>query len=231
MNFYAHIKIMYKRIKAKLKGLNFWKTIYANFAYLPWSVAYRFPIFIYGRVELRNVRRGGIVFRTSKIMPGMFRFGAPIMDVQPKSVISVLNIKGTCYIDGNVCIGRGGMIEVANDATLSLGNNTTITGNTTIICAQEIRIGNRCMISWENLIMDSDWHNIIDLNTGNVMPKQKTITIGNHVWIGCRCTILKGTSIHDESIVASNSKISKVFTSKNVIIGSNNILREKVNWG
>lgn len=51
---------------------------------------------------------GGIVFRTSKIMPGMFRLGAPIMDVQPKSVISVLNIKGTCYIDGKMCIGKGG---------------------------------------------------------------------------------------------------------------------------
>jgi acetyltransferase-like isoleucine patch superfamily enzyme len=123
------------------------------------------------------------------------------------------------------------MIEVANGATLSIGNNTTITGNTTIISTQEISIGERCMISWENLIMDSDWHNIVDLNTGNVKSKQKPITIGNHVWIGCRCTILKGTSIPDDSIVASNSKISKVFTSKNVVIGSNNILREKVNWG
>lgn len=123
------------------------------------------------------------------------------------------------------------MIEVVNDATLSFGNNTIITGNTTIISTQEISIGDRCMISWENLIMDSDWHNIVDLNTGNVKPKQKPITIGNHVWIGCRCTILKGTSILDDSIVASNSKISKVFTSKNVVIGSNNILREKVNWG
>ena len=222
---------MFKKILARLKGLNYWKTIYANFAYLPWSVAYRFPIFVYGHVELRNISKGSIVFRTSKIMPGMFRFGAPIMDVQPKSVISVLNIKGTCYIDGNVCIGKGGMIEVTNGATLSIGNNTTITGNTTIISTQEISIGERCMISWENLIMDSDWHNIIDLNTGNVMPKQKPITIGNHVWIGCRCTILKGTSIPDDSIVASNSKISKVFTSSNVVIGSNNILREEVNWG
>ena len=116
---------MFKRILARLKGLNFWKTIYANFAYLPWSIAYRFPIFVYGRVELRNVQKGRVVFRSPKITPGMFSFGIPIMDVQPKSVTSVLNIKGTCYIDGNVCVGKGGMIEVANGATLSIGNNTT----------------------------------------------------------------------------------------------------------
>ena len=122
------------------------------------------------------------------------------------------------------------MIEVANGATLSIGNNTTITGNTTIICTQEICIGDCCMISWENLIMDSDFHNIMDVNTSKVKPKQKPITIGNHVWIGCRCTILKGTSIPDDSIVASNSKISKVFNQSNVMIGSNNILKENINW-
>lgn len=221
---------MYQRIKTKLKGLNFWKTIYANFAYLPWSIAYRFPIFVYGCVELRNVQKGRVVFRSPKITPGMFSFGIPIMDVQPKSVTSVLNIKGTCYIDGNVLVGKGGMIEVANGATLSIGNNTTITGNTTIISTQEISIGDCCMISWENLIMDSDFHNIMDVNTSKVMPKQKSIIIGNHVWIGCRCTILKGTSIPDDSIVASNSKISKTFTLSNVMIGSNNILKENVDW-
>ena len=78
--------------------------------------------------------------------------------------------------------------------------------------------------------MDSDFHNIMDVNTSKVMPKQKSIIIGNHVWIGCRCTILKGTAIPDDSIVASNSKISKTFTLSNVMIGSNNILKENVNW-
>ena len=69
----------------------------------------------------------------------MFRFGAPIMDVQQKSVISVLNIKGTCYIDGNVCIGKGGMIEVTNGATLSIGNNTTILNS--VVCKSKIGNG------------------------------------------------------------------------------------------
>ena len=78
--------------------------------------------------------------------------------------------------------------------------------------------------------MDSDFHNIIEVNTSKVMTKQKTITIGNHVWIGWRCTILKGTSIPDDCIVASNSKISKVFNQSNVMIGKNNILKENINW-
>ena len=91
---------MFKKILARLKGLNYWKTIYANLAYLPWSIAYKFPIFVYGRVELRNVRKGGVIFRTPKIAPGMFSFGIPIMDVQPKSVTSVLNIKVYAILKG-----------------------------------------------------------------------------------------------------------------------------------
>ena len=133
-------------------------------------------------------------------------------------------------VNGKITIGKGSAIEVSNEGILSIGNNTTITGNTTILCTQNITIGGKCMISWDNLIMDTDWHNVVCAETGHVYPKKRPITIGEHVWIGCRCTILKGTFIPNNSIVASNSKITKVIEKSNVLIGSNIILKENVTW-
>ena len=133
-------------------------------------------------------------------------------------------------IGGKVIIGKGSAVEVGNDGVLTIGNDTTITGNTTILCTQSITIGGKCMISWDNLIMDTDWHNIVSAETGYVYPKSKPITIGEHVWIGCRCTILKGSAIPNDSIVASNSKTTKAIEKGNVLMGSNTILKENVTW-
>jgi acetyltransferase-like isoleucine patch superfamily enzyme len=58
--------------------------------------------------------------------------------------------------------------------------------------------------------------------------------IGNHVWIGCRSTILKGVSIPNNNIVASNSVITKTFEVENCVIGGHGatagIIKRNVNW-
>ena len=214
----------------KFKGINIFKTIYANFALLSFKTAIKFPIFIYGKTNIRNIRKGKIIIAPNFLKTGTLNIGVPILDYQAKNTYTVLNIKGVFNVNGKVIIGKGSSIEVDNDGTLSIGNNTIITGNTTILCTQKIQIGGECMISWDNLIMDTDYHNIISLTDGKVYPKQKPITIGTHVWIGCRCTILKGSSIPNDSIVASNSKTTKAIDGNNVLIASNTILKENVTW-
>ena len=214
----------------KIKGINVFKTLYANFAYFTFATAIKFPIFVYGRTVIRKAQKGQIKIAPESIRTGILNIGAPILGFQAKSAITTFTIKGEMNVGGKVIIGKGSAIEVGNEGILSIGNNTTITGNTTLLCTQRITIGGQCMISWDNLIMDTDWHNIVSAETGYVYPKQKPITIGEHVWIGCRCTILKGTSIPDNSIVASNSKITKVISKRNVLIGSNTILKENITW-
>ena len=56
--------------------------------------------------------------------------------------------------------------------------------------------------------MDTDFHPIVNEH-GELQNPQKPIHIGNNVWIGCRATILKGVSIADNSVIASNSTIRK----------------------
>ena len=49
--------------------------------------------------------------------------------------------------------------------------------------------------------MDTDFHKIYDLES-NILNKDKAIEIGENVWIGCRCTILKGANIKRNSVIS-----------------------------
>ena len=219
-----------KLVFRKISGINLLKTIYVNFAYFSFGTAIKFPVFVYGKAIIRNTKKGSINIAQGTIRAGILNIGMPILGFQPQSAPTTFTIKGKMNVNGKVVIGKGCAIEVGNEGILTIGNNTTITGNTTILCTQSITIGERCMISWDNLIMDTDWHNVVSAETGYIYPKQKPITIGEHVWIGCRCTILKGTTIPKDSIVASNSKTTKAIEKSNVLIGSNTILKEGLTW-
>ena len=116
-------------------------------------------------------------------------------------------------------------ISVKEHASLFLGNNIWVTGgNTTIICNKNIMINDDCLLSWDILLMDTDFHKI--LNSDNTI-----IHIGKHVWIGCRTTILKGVSIANNNVIAANSTITKSISTENCIIGRNTeMLKTGIQW-
>lgn len=80
--------------------------------------------------------------------------------------------------------------------------------------------------------MDSDYHKIKSNNS--VINPPKSIKIGNHVWIGCRCTILKGIAISDDVIIGANSLIAKSITLSNCVVSGNGknvtIIKDAVSW-
>ena len=67
------------------------------------------------------------------------------------------------------------------------------TAETSIVAFTEIRFGNNCLLSWDILVMDTDFHKLKD-EFGNIINKPRPIIIGDRIWIGCRCLILKGQS-------------------------------------
>lgn len=90
--------------------------------------------------------------------------------------------------------------------------------------------GDDVLISWDTLIMDSDHYRIYKLeNPAEQINYTRTISIGNHVWIGCNAIILKGSVISDNSILAAGSVTSGKFTKENYIIAGNKYLKESIN--
>ena len=117
--------------------------------------------------------------------------------------------------------------------TIQIGEQTRFVGDTHIACVEGkmISIGNDCLFSNDLVLRTSDSHSIIDKNNKRINPP-KDILIGNHVWVGNKVVILKGTTISDNSIIGSGSLVAGKGFESNVIVAGNpgKIVKEGVDW-
>jgi acetyltransferase-like isoleucine patch superfamily enzyme len=206
------------------------KTLLINFKYLPIYQAVKLPIIVSWNCKLCTLH-GKIEIDDDNLKIGMIKlgFGAyGLIDHKYNRGLFSNTSGGVLYFKGSARFGPG--FKIANNGKLSIGKNFNMTGNSTIICNNEIFFGSDCLLSWEDLIMDNDFHEIII--DAKAKEKTRPISIGNHVWVGCRSTILKGSSIRDDSIIAAGSIVSGKFESSNLIIGGNSatLIRSYVNW-
>lgn len=113
----------------------------------------------------------------------------------------------------------------SDKANVSIGKNTYINDRTEIKCQERISIGDNCAVSWDVLIMDTDYHSL------DSKPKSEPITIGNHVWIGCRVTILKGVKIGDGAVIAAGSLVNSD-VEPNTLVGGvpARVIKKNINW-
>ncbi len=127
---------------------------------------------------------------------------------------TIINKKGTLEAE-NCQFYSGVRIEVGKYGRVWIGNGTYINRNSTIIAEEEVHIGRDCKISWDVIIMDSDLHAI-----GSQPLVNKPVHIGNDVWIGCRCIILKGVTIGDGAVLAAGAIVTKSVPAYAIVAGS-----------
>lgn len=78
--------------------------------------------------------------------------------------------------------------------------------------------------------MDTDFHHIfVD---DEIVNSDQKVCIGNHVWIGCRSTILKGVKIPNNCVIAANSNVIRSISQENVIVAGNPavVKKEFTDW-
>lgn len=215
-----------------IRKVNPWKTIYFNFHYFPFATAIRMPFFVYWRTSLFKMK--GRVVIDAPVSTGMVRLGPHGLGTQDLLYSRTMwQLLGTFIVKGKASIGRGSKISVGRNATLTLGKDFRITGNTELVCHKEITFGNDCLLSWDILMMDTDFHHIMNAD-GETINEPRPIRIGNHVWIGCRNTILKGVTIGDDNIISAHSTITKSVNESNCIIGGHGksveVIKRDVHW-
>jgi acetyltransferase-like isoleucine patch superfamily enzyme len=138
------------------------------------------------------------------IISGNFRVTSHIGGVAAVRII--LGQDSILKVDGDFVIGHGVRIFLNNNSYLFIGgkkneSDSGITADTLIMVNRKIMIGKDFICAWNVFISDSDWHQIGD------QPHQSDVIIGDHVWIANSCSILKGSLIGNNSIVASHSKV------------------------
>lgn len=104
----------------------------------------------------------------------------------------------------------GEFLLMGEDAEIRLGHHTTVESARFIAHGgTRLEVGPDCMFAYDVEIRTSDGHSILDAGSGERINPDKSIRIGEHVWIGARSVVLKGVSIGNDSVVATGSIVSQ----------------------
>ena len=104
---------------------------------------------------------------------------------------------------------------LVSESTIVFGNNFSCNNGTKISCVKGIEFGDKCLLGTNVLIMDSDGHKIFEDSKQHA--DKESIKIGNHVWLTSQVSVLKGTNIADDIVVAFGSVVTKDLKESNTI--------------
>lgn len=96
---------------------------------------------------------------------------------------------------------------------MRIGAHVFFNTNCCVSCMEEIIIGDYCKIGNNTVIVDHD-HNYRDGESEYLTGR---ITIGDRVWIGANCTILRGAEIGDDCVIAAGSVVKAHVPSGSVL--------------
>lgn len=133
---------------------------------------------------------------------------------------------------------KSAFVGLSNGTEMHIGKNTHIMQGLYAIANDEykgrhkILIGDDVDIGLRTIIRTSDGHALIDPVTRMAINEPQDVIIGNHVWMGSRCTVLKGASIAEGCVVGAGSIVNKKFAERNcVIAGAPAIIRKRdISW-
>lgn len=102
------------------------------------------------------------------------------------------------------------IVARTSEAIVEIGRNVGISG-ATIYARKSVKIGDNSKIGGNTKIMDNDFHPVDPvqrLECSNRNMGVKAIEIGDNVFIGCNCLILKGAQIGDNSTIGAGSVVT-----------------------
>lgn len=147
--------------------------------------------------------------------------------------IHIVGNNNVIKIGERVAIGKCDLWREDNYGKIYIGNNTTIISGH-IACTEnygEINIGEDCMFSHNVTFRNGDSHSIIDNQSNNRINYAKNIYIGDQVWIGENSCILKGVTIKNECIIATNAVVTKSSESNCILAGNPASIKKKnITW-
>lgn len=155
-------------------------------------------------------KRGRIIFIGTRTK----YFGKPILMLKRHSR---LHIGEDCTLRSSLKSNALGIqhpiifCTLREGAELKIGNNVGISGGT-FCAATSISIGSSTLIGANTTVVDTDFHplGIAERHVNNLenIPS-KAVSIGENVFIGMGCLILKGVTIGNNSVIGAGSVVTR----------------------
>lgn len=118
-----------------------------------------------------------------------------------------------------VWIGDGTKIR-CHEGVVEIGAKTVIGQECTISAYRRVRIGEQCVIADRAMFIDFD-HGVVEVE--RPIRKQgiymRDVEVGSNVWIGYGACILRGVRVGDNSIVGTNSVVTRDVPANAVVAG------------
>ena len=113
------------------------------------------------------------------------------------------------HIGKNVVLSDNDFWFEDDGGSIVIGDGTTTESGCKFASCEgkRIEIGRNCMFSHDIDVRNTDSHSILNEKGERINPSAD-ITIGEHVWVGIRSTILKGSVIPSNTIVAAQSLVT-----------------------
>jgi acetyltransferase-like isoleucine patch superfamily enzyme len=88
------------------------------------------------------------------------------------------------------------------------------------------------MIGWNTTIMDNDGMFTLTSDSKRTIEDKFYVSIENKCWIGCNCTILKGSTLGNGTVIAAHSLVNTLIAPNSLAGGvPARILKSNISWG
>ena len=116
-------------------------------------------------------------------------------------------------------IGDGTKIR-CHEGVVEIGEKTVMGQECTISAYQRVRIGSECVIADRAMFIDFD-HGIVEVERPIRLQGiyKRDVEVGNNVWIGYGACILRGVSVGDNSVIGTNSVVTRDVPANAVVGG------------
>ena len=118
-----------------------------------------------------------------------------------------------------VWLGDGTKIR-CHEGVVEIGEKSVLGQDCTISAYRRVRIGEQCVIADRAMFIDFD-HGVVEVE--RPIRKQgiykRDVEVGSNVWIGYGACILRGVRIGDNSIIGTNSVVTKDVPANAVVAG------------
>ena len=107
-----------------------------------------------------------------------------------------------------------------HEGVVEIGAKTVMGQECTISAYQRVRIGNECVIADRAMFIDFD-HGMVETERPIRLQGiyKRDVEVGNNVWIGYGACILRGVSVGDNSVIGTNSVVTKDVPANAVVGG------------